>query len=501
MSEVAARHSGDLAGQLLAIDQILQPAVRVQVSSSAATLPAVQHTSWMLINMLSRLDRIIREISLVCPSSVPLTGRIVPLAGRQLFLDEALEAGNAAIGVVPLGSAVPDITLQVGPQPDGNLDFNVYGEAWWGGIFQEPIKYTGISRLPFGPYMAACVAVGEIFKRARMLTSRRVERRQAFFSMWSYKASVQPDRSGLDVLPLIDLSRSALAGVGAVGSTLLHTLWATDMTGLLRIADNDPAGVEQSNLNRYPLFGSASVGRQKASEAARVLEDATFQISAFDGGFERIYADNSRPVILVSAVDTNIARSNIQNQYAPIILSASTSDLRAEVLRCGPPGVGACLACFNPPERAPTDEELRINLRKSAENILQIASTTGFDVSDIQEWLSSPQKCGETSTRILEELQRSVHEPERFAVGFVSVMAGTMLAAELVKTAGTLDASVLGERSNRAVFQFFDPLGYTNRSTHYPRDPECPKCAPQTPASEEWKRRFENAWKRRAEMY
>jgi hypothetical protein len=495
MSEVAARHSGDLTGQLIAIDQILQPAIKVQVSPSAAALPAVQHTSWMLMNMLSRLDRIIREISLSCPGSVSLAGRIVPLVDRHLFLDEALEAGNVAIGVVPLGSASPDITVHVGPVPDSNADLNVYGEAWWGGVLQGRIDYSGTSQLPFGPYAAACIAVGEIFKRARMLASRRIERRQVFVSMWSYNAGTQPDRGGPDELPPVDLSCSALAGVGAVGSTLLHALWTTRARGSLRIADNDLAGIDKTNLNRYSLFGSCSVGHQKASEAARILEDASFGIDPINDGFERLYDDNTmRPVIVASAVDTNSARSNIQNRYAPRILSASTSDLRAEVLRCGPPGVGACLACFNPPERSPADEELISRLQESPERICHVASAVGIGVSEIQDWLSSPEKCGETSTRILEELQRSENEPARFAVGFVSVIAGTMLASELVKTLGMSESSILGNKYNRAVFQFFDPLSYTNRAHQYLRDPACHKCAPLTPALEEWKRRFDSSF-------
>jgi len=46
-----------------------------------------------------------------------------------------------------------------------------------------------------------------------------------------------------------------------------------------------------------------------------------------------------------SPLDTNRARQALQGHYSPLILSASTFDLRAEVLRAGPPGLGACLRC------------------------------------------------------------------------------------------------------------------------------------------------------------
>jgi hypothetical protein len=48
-----------------------------------------------------------------------------------------------------------------------------------------------------------------------------------------------------------------------------------------------------------------------------------------------------------------------------------------------------------------------------------------------------------------------------FAVGFVSVMAGTMLAAQTFKEA--LGEGPLGGVVSRAVMQFVDPLAVTNR--------------------------------------
>src|SRR5207237_1464379 len=79
-----------------------------------------------------------------------------------------------------------------------------------------------------------------------------------------------------------------------------------------------------------------------------------------------------------------------------------------------------------------------------------------------------------------------------FAVGFVSVMAGTMLAAEFVK--GQLGyEGPLSEDLQRATFQFFSPLARSNRASAYRRDPGCPMCDPSTIACTRWAERYKCA--------
>src|SRR5262249_52716790 len=135
--------------------------------------------------------------------------------------------------------------------------------------------------------------------------------------------------------------------------------------GMLLAADNDRKGIDKTNLGRYPLFGWTSLSKAKASEAHNLLRSATFEVIPCDGSFEHFFAEAEKPKIVLSAVDKNAARHALEEQYAPLILSASTHDLRAEVLRCGPPTSGACLACFNPLETAVrTEAEIRALLRE-----------------------------------------------------------------------------------------------------------------------------------------
>jgi hypothetical protein len=191
---------------------------------------------------------------------------------------------------------------------------------------------------------------------------------------------------------------------------------------------------------------------------------------------------------VVSAVDRNSARSAIQNQYPARIFSASTSDLRAEVLRCGPPGVGACLRCFNEPEKLPPDQELRARFMSAGdERIVELAQSVGVTLGEAKDWLSTG-RCGVAGERLLPLLRRDGVEAE-FAVGFVSVMAGTLAAAELLKDhLGQRES--LSEDRQRATFQFFSPLARSNRAAGFLRDPTCPMCAKDSIAHDVWSRRY-----------
>ena len=93
---------------------------------------------------------------------------------------------------------------------------------------------------------------------------------------------------------------------------------------------------------------------------------------------------------------------------------------------------GACLRCYNPPEKIVPDAEARRRLKNMADNELGgLANMAEITVQEAKEW-GDTGRCGIPGERLLPFLRIAVGE-HPFAVGFVSVMAGTMLAGELVK--------------------------------------------------------------------
>jgi molybdopterin/thiamine biosynthesis adenylyltransferase len=476
MSEIA-RHDLDAGGGLLAPEERAQLRVLVCVEEGSAHLAAVQHTAWMTLNELVRLKGVVGSVGLRCPSDVRLAGRVVPLAPGISDLKQGLQRGCDEIGIVPVVESLDDQDddvfdriVRVGPGAAPESGVRVYGEGWWGGFSSGAIETQRNSSSPVGPYIAASLVVGDIFCSAALRDYRAVA--QAFYSAWSLLAyEAPPDDRGPD-MPALELD-TLLAGVGAVGSMVVHVLWALDgISGTVVLCDADKKGVDGTNLNRYVLFGQSSLNRPKASTAAEIAAGASVTFVPVDGPVQTI---ESFPDRVISAVDVNTAREAIQLRYPARILSASTSDLRAEVLRVAEPGAGACLRCFNEPEQAPDDETLRAALSRGEHGAVdELARELELTAAEIEEWVASGE-CGRASERLLPFLRSELQLPPEFAVSFVSSFAGVLLGAELLKDMFAAEMPV-HDSLPRATFTFARPAWHRNTAAAYGSQSSCPLC-------------------------
>ncbi len=469
-----------------------------------AHLAAAQHTAWMLVNLLARAAGIVTVVRVACPHPVPLTGRVVPLADQELAVQDALVTGGQAIGAVPVQAAdrpKPGDTVIItgGAHPHAAQwpgARYVTGHGWWGAVSGHPLAACGpASDLPFGPYTAASLAAAEVYLRARLPGGAYDPSGTVGWDCWAQALAPHPAPGAPAALADLDMSGTALAGAGAVGTVWMHAIWATPgVRGDVMIADADKEGITRSNLNRCPLFGTASLNEPKAAEAARICGDATITWDPHHARFEEL---RTTPGILVSAVDTNRAREALQGRYPPRILSASTRDLRSETLRAGPPGQGACLRCYNPPEPLPADDDLRAQVRAGGEQAVRaLVEQASVGEAQVRRWLARPG-CDEVGDRLLATLRRDLPEPPpRFAAGFTSVMAGTMLAAETVKLLLSQPLAQGTTGASNVTFQFLKPAAASNAARVLARDPDCPACPPASPATRLWLERYERASER-----
>jgi molybdopterin/thiamine biosynthesis adenylyltransferase len=280
---------------------------------------------------------------------------------------------------------------------------------------------------------------------------------------------------------------AALGGVGAVGGAWLHALWALpNMGGAVVLADSDPEGVSISNLNRCVLFGADDLGESKATAAARICANGLIDLRPFD---QRLQDVDVRVPLVISAVDRNTARAAVQGLYPPRLLSGSTSGLRAEILRCDPDAGTACIRCYNPPERDRPDDELRRQFRDAPiDTQRRMADELGISLDEAVAW-AVDGVCGYAADRLLAHLRGSVEGTRAFAVGFVSVSAGTLLAGQTVKELMGTTRPFEGVAC-RAHIVFLDPSDSRNGPTKLARDPECPMCDPATPAGRQWRSRY-----------
>jgi len=447
------------------------------------------------LNLLCRLDGAVSAVRLSCPIHVPTIERLSPLVTYSPNLIHSLISAAQTIGTPSDGFASvelcsdrsSDVVITVGFDFCREATLCVVGNGLCGGVFSRPIiPPPRPSDLTIGPYLAASLAAGEVFRLVRLIDY--APERQLFLTASDYSHSPEPSWSAFD--RYWPIQSVLLVGVGAVGSAMLHALYPLPVPGTILIADNDPKGIGKTNLGRYALFGSGAVGKQKASHAADLLRSAKFRVVAHDGGFEHFFKGQDKPAIVLSAVDTNASRHALQEQYAPHIISASTYNLRAEVLRCGPPSVGACLACFNPLQaNQRTEEEIRALLQQRPELIDQLSEKLHIDRRAVATWINE-RGCSQTGERLVDELRTDDGSVPAFAVGFVSLMAGTFLTAEVLKAIGNC-AGPLDDTRNRALFQFQNPPANTNGSHYYPRDDRCTSCSPQAAAARIWGERFE----------
>lgn len=486
MINIGDRQSGTLNGRLIEIGEVHPEEVTVNVAAGSAGIVSVQHTAWMTCNLLARLTPTISRICVDIDGAATLHPNVIPNCNGGGSFRELLVKSINAFGLIPADVGKGSGTrIFVGPGSEPGL--RAFGCGWTGGI-----TYNGASAitdakafdLPFGPYLAACFVAAELFRMFRLPDYE--PSKTVFYDGWKLEACDNFNMSGPALSPVIDLPPISLAGAGAVGNAWLHALWATPQIRLsCDVADPDPEGIEGSNLNRYCLFGVNDIGKKKASAASEILERRDFTLHPFDGRFEDLSREHD---VIVCAVDTEQSRANVQARYRPIMLMGSTLNLRAEVLRTTAPGINACLRCYNEPPKGRGDDDLRQEMQRLSEGDLhRLAEEAGISPQEADEYVSRG-KCGEPSERLLSAIRKAKSEQgARFAIGFVSVASGVILASETAKLAlGSTCA--LNADINRAVLQFMTPSNNLPAS-RIARNASCPMCAPGK-ALAIWQRRF-----------
>lgn len=484
--EIADRHSGTLAGRLAQLDNLTAAHVVIVVSQVAASTRCGQLGAIWLANLLGRLSGVIDCVSVeIEGADQSLQSAIDP---RDPLGDGTLAASmvrSAGLSNAASASRLPRraeanqrcVVLGVG-HPERACDLYMSASAWLAYIGSVPGPECiddGLQAV--GSVVTATLATAEVFKMLRASGARAVPVTGYTFDAWNWRPASALRAPRLQTIPhpVGESVRLTLAGVGAVGTSFLLTLWGSNIAVDATILDAD--AVARTNLNRYPLFGLDDVRHSKVERAKALLETSRFAVTAYPMWWSEYQRRAVKsPELLISGVDTNIARHQLQDALPRLVLGASTNRLRAEVSRYDlAQRKSRCLKCFNAPEASEDDVSLqRRLLAMEGDELIAQAIDRCVPVEQLIEYVSELRSRGNACAILagdqLEKL-RIVGNERAFAVSFVSAFAGAMLAAQVIRE--SVGDPLLVPPTGRGVFQFWRPEAPSNRIAEAPIEQGC----------------------------
>lgn len=430
--------------------------VRIVVSEAWAHSRAGQLLVSCLVNQLVRQVRLVGAIEIIS-ARAPSLMRIPSGISREDFpaclAPLSAWAVDGAVAVACNSSSSPaDHTIYVGGASSGlptqGHVLAILGEGWraWAGHPAEaPAGVSPSSTNPLGPFLAAAMAAGEVFKRSRGILRGGYLSADGI-SLWSGRAASDwlkleegPEISGCTLPPV------HVAGIGAVGNALAYVVAHLELVqAYLVLIDDDK--YDNTNLNRCLLAGWQHRDNPKVDAVADALRAAGVGAYSFFGTVNSYIADSRRHLrqdvarqvddldfeIVASCVDKGLSRQHIQGLRPRLLAGGSTHNLQAKAhLYSGRPGA-ACLACFNPAER--DGEKVRAlenQLRNMAPEVCaRFLASKGLDPKAIDDYLSAA-RCGGLGEAAVRAL--ATRPPAQFSAGFVSLGAGLLLTARLIR--------------------------------------------------------------------
>ena len=347
IDDLADRHfRPDPHGMLADPSSARQAHVLVAISQAAADTKSGQDALWMLTNLLCRQFKLVTAITLDIPPETETLARVAafgeaPTLKESLINCVRLVAGQhiAVDGYNTDQAPNHPIEIFIGQplgEPRAALRLVLFADGWR--IFlgnRFPNGATSTSDLTLGPYLGACFAAGEVFKRLRGLKESKGyligEERELFLSLWSGESAA----SWNELAPDPDISSIALPAFYMAGAGAVAQAAALALAGLPRVTGHatvvDPDTLDLSNDNRYALATLRDDGERKVPMMERFLKQRGFEIFPSPGTWQNYVTRQGREPnradldalerkylyrLILSCVDgDNGARHAIQNLW------------------------------------------------------------------------------------------------------------------------------------------------------------------------------------------
>ena len=411
-------------------------------------------------------------IARFCPKiDVLLDPSAKNLSAETLDLLHRIDSGNHAdFRVVETATGSPySAVLSIGaPVTRTPNEVTIDATGWLAAIstegVQAPLPHPSDDN-PFGDLLAAALGAAEVFKHlVEPLPGKAFPFGTTTLSAYDYSVG------SLDPGPALPASTvlppTILAGVGAVGNAFLLALAnVPNVSGDLFAIDNQSVD-DGSNQNRYVLAeerdSDPACPTQKTDLAVRLFEELDLEVHPLpvplDVALKRVQGGTvPRPRIALSAVDNNQAREDLQKLWPDLLIEGATDSTLAQVSRHEHGSGLGCLLCIH---SGPGDSDFSYVAHASGLSGLSEAviaasmrnaslMVTDADVQAAPETKRHhlAAQVGKPICSVLADLERlsakPAHElPHQPTVSFVSMIAGTFVAAELVKHLGGLSSEL-----------------------------------------------------------
>jgi hypothetical protein len=282
------------------------------------------------------LARWCRRVTIVAPAS--------PVVARAL----ATMRDADPFGHFVVTEAVPaerDLVLHLGGSGAAE-DVRINGSGWMAQIAPadhiQPSLPDAVH--PLGAVAAACLGVGEVFRRAVGLPPLALARTLDLFTL-AWTDTLVPEQT-----PTADIGAVLLAGAGAVGSCFAYVIGICGFTGRFVVIDFDDVKVE--NFNRSPLCGRGTHNLSKARAVADTLNAAGSSAVPYVGDWNAFVHQKQlafwRKSVWVPVANERGVRLAIQRNLPPVAIHASTGVNWSVNFGRHIPGTDDCLLCRFP---------------------------------------------------------------------------------------------------------------------------------------------------------
>lgn len=283
----------------------------------------------------------------------------------------------------------------------------------------------------------------------------------------------------------IDIGHAYLAGAGAIGNGFIWAARHLNFSGRLEIVDDD--SVSSGNLNRQIWFEPGDIGKAKVDQLKAKAQSSfpNLEIVPRRCRLQNLPERTDGPWLrrLIVAVDSRRARRELQNEFPGEVFDASTTDIREIVLHYHrQPNKHACLSCIYEPddEEFTREQHIAEHLGVTIDEVrterisyaAALAIVTRFPNARASE--IEGMAYDSFFKRLCAEGQLGVTADKRTVApfAFVSVLAGTFLALEVVRRLG--EETAITDFNYWRLSPWFSPLG--RRRVMRPKQLGCTFC-------------------------